>query len=164
MFVSTRRIRTLPALVLLLVPVLAAALAPSPAMAATRVEVSGSFTQTSFTVTGSRSAGNLTFLSFTETDTLTGSLTGTSVIVGECIVFPSQEGMCKGTETFTGTLDGTAGTLSFFDVVRLDNATGAVSGQFAIIDGSGGLGGVTGIGTFSGAGGTGSYSGTLTVR
>ena len=164
MTVITRRIGTLPALVLLLVPALAAALAPSPAMAATRTEVSGSFTQASFTVTGSRTAGNLTFLSFTETDTLTGSLTGTSVINGECIVFPSQEAMCKGTETFTGTLDGTAGTLSFLDVVRLDNAAGTVSGQFAVVDGSGGLSNVAGVGTFSGAAGTGSYSGTLTVR
>jgi len=159
-----RRFRTLPAAVLLLVATLAAALAPSPAMAATRVDISGSFTQTSFTVTGSRTAGDLTFLSFTETDTLTGSLTGTSVINGECIVFPSQEGMCKATETFTGTLDGTAGTLTFFDVVRLDNATGTVSGQFAITDGSAGLSDVRGMGTFSGAGGIGTYSGTITVR
>jgi hypothetical protein len=164
MRVTTRRSRTLPALVLLLVPAVAAVLAPSPATAATRVEVSGSFTQTSFAVTGSRTAGDLTFLSFIETDTLTGSLTGTSLIVGECIVFPSQEAMCKATETFTGTLDGVAGTLTFFDVVRLDNATGTVSGQFAITDGSAALSDVRGMGTFSGAGGTGTYSGTLTVR
>jgi hypothetical protein len=137
-------------------------LAPS-ASAATRVAVSGSFTQVGFTITGSRTAGDLTFFSFTETDVLAGSLSGTSALTGECIVFPSQEAMCKATETFTGTFDGTAGTLTFFDVVRLDMTTGAVSGQFMITDGSGGLANVRGIGTFSGAGGGGTYSGTLTV-
>jgi hypothetical protein len=138
-------------------------LAPSSASAASRVAVSGSFTQVGFTVTGSRTAGGLTFLSFTETDALAGSLTGTSALTGECIVFPSQEAMCKATETFTGTLDGTAGTLTFFDVVRLDMATGTVSGQFMITDSSGGLAHVRGTGTFSGAGGSGTYSGTLNV-
>jgi Protein of unknown function (DUF3224) len=139
------------------------ALTPSSASAASRVTATGSFTQLSFTVTGSRTAGALTFLNFTETDALSGSLTGTSELVGECIVFPSLEAMCKATETFTGTFDGSAGTLTFFDVVRLDTATGAVSGQFMIIDGSGGLAHVRGTGAFSGSGGTGTYSGTFTV-
>lgn len=137
-------------------------LAPS-ASAATRVAVSGSFTQVDFAITDSRTAGDLTFFSFTETDVLDGSLTGTSELTGECIVFPSQEAMCKATETFTGTFDGTAGTLTFLDVVRLNLATGTVSGQFVITDGSGGLASVRGIGSFSGAGTSGTYSGTLTV-
>jgi hypothetical protein len=142
----------------LLVPLLV----PSPADAATRLTATGGFTQTSFTVTGSRTAGGLTFVSFEETDALTGTLSGTSQLVGECIFFPSGEGMCKAEEIFTGTLDGRSGTLTFHDVVTLDD-TGAIQGRFMVVDGTGELAGVVGHGTFSGVGTAGTYSAALTV-
>ena len=146
----------------LLVPLLAL-LAPSPASAATRLAASGEFVQTSFTVTGSRVAGSLTFLSFVETDTLTGTLSGTSEIVGECIFFSSGEGMCKAQETFIGTVDGMPGTLEFHDVVTIDNNAGTVEGRFMVVDGTGELEGLHGQGTFSGAGGAGTYAATVTL-
>jgi hypothetical protein len=147
-------------ILMLLVPLLAF-MAPSAATAATRLSASGTFTQTSFTVTDSRTAGRLTFLSFEETDVLTGTLTGTTLIVGECIVFASGEGMCKASETFTGTVDGMSGTLEFLDLVEINTNTGEVAGRFIVVDGTGDLAGAHGQGTFSGAAGTGTYAGTL---
>jgi hypothetical protein len=151
------------AVALVLLVLLLALLAPSAANAATRLTGSGEFTQTSFTVTGSRAAGGLTFLSFAETDTLTGALSGTSTLLGECIVFPSGEGMCKAEETFTGSVEGMSGTLQFHDVVAIDNNTGSVKGRFMIVGGGGELAGLHGQGTFSGAGGVGTYAATLTL-
>jgi len=136
-------------------------MAPSAATAATRVAASGTVTQTSFAVTDSRTAGDLTFLSFEETDVLTGTLTGTTVLVGECIVFASGEGMCKARETFTGTVDGMSGTLEFLDLIEINLNTVTATGRFVVVDGSGELTGVRGQGTFSATGGAGTYSGTL---
>jgi Protein of unknown function (DUF3224) len=150
------------AIVLALLVPLFALLAPPSADAGTRISATGEFTQTSFTVTGSHQAGPLTFLSFQETDALTGTLSGTSLIIGECIVFPTGEGKCKATETFTGTVDGKSGTLVFHDVINLDNNVGSVDGRFQIVRGTGELSGVHGQGTFSGVAGTGSYAASLT--
>jgi hypothetical protein len=152
------RYRTI--ILLLLVP-LFAFVGPSAAAAATTISATGTFTQTSFTVTESHTAGNLTFMSFTETDALAGTFEGTSVIVGECIFFPSGEGMCKATETFTGTVNGALGTLVLLDQIRINTTTGEASGRFEVVGGSGDLAGVRGQGSFSGVNGAGTYSGTL---
>ena len=147
-------------LLTLLLPLLAL-LAPSSADAGTSISGSGEFTQTSFTITGSHQAGPLTFLSFQETDALTGTLSGTSLIMGECIVFLSGESKCKAVETFTGSVEGMSGTLVFHDVINIDNNTGSVDGRFQIVRGTADLAGLRGQGTFSGGGGSGTYTATL---
>ena len=147
----------------LLIPLLVL-ISPQMAQAsATDLSVSGGFRQLGFQVTDSRTVGDLTFMSFTESDALTGDLSGTSTIVGECIVFASGEGMCKASETFTGTLDGRSGTLVFHDLIRIDVTTGSAEGSFQVLGGTGDLADVHGHGTFVGSGGSGTYEGSLVI-
>src|SRR5689334_7177639 len=72
---------------------------------------SGSVTQTSFTITQSRTVGRVTVFSFVETDTLTGTFQGTSQLIGTCLVLPNDDSRCEASETFTGTVAGVAGTV-----------------------------------------------------
>jgi hypothetical protein len=155
---SLRRAARLLGLLLplaLLVSFAAPATAAGPPIAA-----SGSFQQVSFVPSNFRTADGVTFFDFTEHDSLSGTLSGTSVIQGSCVALASGETLCQAVETFTGTVagQGEAGdTVTFHDVVAID-ATGAVQGSFAVIDGTGALANVHGQGTFEGTS-TGSYSG-----
>ena len=145
----------------LLVPLVA--LVASPASAAQRLQATGGVTQTSFTVTGTRAAGPITFLDFSETDALTGTFAGSSVLHGQCVVFPTGEALCKADETFTGTVAGESGTMDFKDLINLDMNTGAFQGRFTIVGATGELTNTHGQGTFSGTSPTGTYSGTLVI-
>lgn len=144
--------------------VAAAALwAPAVAQAAP-LTASGGVVQTSFTVTGSRTAGGVTFFTFAETDSLTGTFSGTSTLSGECIQRARGPILCRARETFTGTVAGIAGTVDFADLITIDPATGAFSGRFTIVGATGGLNQLHGQGTFEGQGTTGTYTGTIILR
>ena len=145
----------------LLVPLVA--LVASPAAAAQQVQAAGAVTRTSFTVTSSRAVGSVTLLDFLETDALTGTFSGTSVLTGQCIVFSSGEARCMADETFTGTIAGEFGTMDFKDLISLDMGTGVFDGRFTITGATGELTNIHGRGTFSGTGATGTYSGTLVI-
>jgi hypothetical protein len=134
---------------------------PSAANAATPVSASGSVTQTSFTVTGTRSADGVTFFTFTETDRLSGTFTGDSVLSGECIQRSTGPILCQAHETFSGTALGESGTVNFLDLISIDPSTGTFEGRFIVLSGSGGLAGIHGQGTFHGQGTTGTYSATV---
>src|SRR6266508_145879 len=140
---------TLPLVLLLSSP----AAATGPPAAAT-----GSFTQVSFTSSDERVVGAVFMFDFTETDVLTGTLTGTSVLEGSCVVRPTGTASCQALETFTGTVDGRSGTAEFWNVFEVDGATGSFSGRFTALGGTGDLASLQGQGTFEGTGTTGTYA------
>jgi len=112
-------------------------------------------------VTSTGTAGATTFFSFTETDSLTGTFAGTSVINGECIQRVTGPILCKARETFTGTAADRSGTVDFADLISIDATTGAFEGRFTIIGGTGELSDIDGQGRFQGQGTTGTYTGAL---
>jgi hypothetical protein len=122
---------------------------------------SGSFTQVSFSQTNVRTTGAVTHFAFTEQDALTGTFSGSTVLQGSCVVQASGRAICQAVESFTGTVAGQTGSLTFRDVIFLDMTTGAAHGSFTIISGTGGLAMLHGHGTFQGVGTTGTYSGAL---
>jgi hypothetical protein len=126
------------------------------------IAASGGVTTLDFTVTGARTADGVTLFDFVEHDALTGTFSGSTVINGSCVVAPSGDSVCRAVETFTGTVDGVSGTTTFHDVVFVD-ASGAATGSFAIVSGTGGLAGLHGQGTFTSNAGVGSYSGRLVL-
>lgn len=122
----------------------------------------GSFTQDAFVQSNARAADGVTLFDFTETDTLTGTFSGSTVIQGHCVIQASGQGTCVARETLTGTAAGHTGTLDFADVIHISNVTtGAATGHFAITGGTGDLANATGQGTLQGSGGSGTYSGLL---
>ena len=131
----------------------------SPARAAAPPTVLvGSFTQVSFATSNERLVGAAFMFDFTETDTLTGDLTGTSDLEGRCTVRPTGFAVCQALETFTGTVDGRTGMAQFWNVFEVDFSTGAFTGRFTAVGGTGGLANLQGQGTFSGTGTTGTYA------
>ena len=155
---AARRVQwlvTLPLSVAILV------LAASPVAAAgPRIAASGGVVQTSFVQSNVRSAGGVTLFDFTEHDSLSGTVSGTSVLQGSCVVRASGRGSCHAVETFTGTVAGQAGTAQFVDVFSI-NSAGAFQGRFVVVGGTGHLANLHGHGTFRGTGTTGTYSGRL---
>jgi Protein of unknown function (DUF3224) len=121
-------------------------------------DATGSFTQVGFTPSNERVVGGVFMFDFTETDVLTGTLTGTSVVEGSCVVRPTGTASCQGLETFTGTVDGRSGTAEFWNVFEVDGATGSFSGRFTALGGTGDLASLQGHGTFEGTGTIGTYA------
>lgn len=156
---AARRARWLIALSLAFGVLLAAT--SLTAAAGLTTEASGTFTQVSFETSNTRTVGEVTLFDFTESDVLSGTFSGTSIIEGSCVVQPSGEAVCHALETFNGTVNGRSGTATFFDVIFPNLATGAVHGNFTIISGTGELENLRGHGTFQGEEGTGTYTGTL---
>jgi hypothetical protein len=151
----------------LLGPVLVVAIFVSVTMhaaaAGTPITATGSFQQVSFVASNFKTVDGVTFFDFTEHDSLSGTLSGTSVIQGSCVTLASGESRCQGIETFTGTVAGQGGaggdTVQFHDIVSIDSA-GTVTGSFTVIAGTGALTSLHGHGTFHGTS-TGSYTGLL---
>jgi hypothetical protein len=121
----------------------------------------GTVEQTSFAVTGTRTAGGVTFFTFAETDSLSGAFAGTSTLSGECIQRATGPILCKAQETFTGTVLGRSGTVDLVDLISIDPTTGAVQGSFVSVGGTGGLSGLHSHGTFAALGTSGTYAATV---
>ncbi len=124
------------------------------------IAASGSFAE-SLVPTNVRTVDGVTFFDASAIENLTGTLSGVATVTGSCIVPPDGHATCSGRETLTGTVAGRPGTVVWFVVAQIDFVSGAISGSFAIITGSGGLAGLHGAGTFTGTNGTGTYSGHL---
>lgn len=132
------------------------------AAAGAPITATGSFQQLSFVPSNFKTVGGVTFFDFTEHDSLSGTLSGTSVIQGSCVTLASGESRCQAIETFTGTVAGQGGagdTVQFHDIVSIDSA-GTVTGSFTVIAGTGALASLHGHGTLHGTS-TGSYTGLL---
>lgn len=148
-----------------LVVVLALAI-PAGATAAPPTLASGDFAATSTTINGVRAAGPNAIIDLTYTVSYSGTLVGTSVVEGTLTAHAKDTGNFRGTETFTGTVNGVPGTLTFNLVSATDPATGAEHGKATIIGATGELAGLHGVlfetATVNGPPGpVGSYSGKI---
>jgi len=150
----------------LIVPLVALLVLATPlgAAAAPPVEASGDYAATSTTINGIRFAGPNAIIDLTFTVSYTGTLAGTSVVDGRLVAHPNDSGNFHGVETFTGTVNGAAGTLTFNAVSRHD-PSGASHGKAVIRQATGELAGLHGVlfqdGTVGPLGPLGSYSGHI---
>lgn len=127
-------------------PVLASLLLlPAGAGASVLSSGSGSFTTTG-QVISVRQAGGNTIVTATEIQTLTGALTGTRIAVGIEIFHPDGSFTAHDSGTFTGTVDGRAGSLIISGASSGTGTTG--DGQIVGDRGTGGLAGLHLQGTF----------------
>lgn len=120
--------------VLALVGVTGAAAAP-PAPA------SGTFTTTSANLANPRSDGGNTIFDLTATVAYTGTFNGASIVRGTLIFHPDGSAEFHDVETFTGTVNGAAGTVIFnlAGTGSVAPPAGAYQGTQAIVAGTGAL-------------------------
>jgi hypothetical protein len=129
---------------------LCAALATVPLVAAPGAaaspptEASGTFTYLSSTFNSMRSAGGNTIIDLSATVSYTGTFTGTSTLHGILIFHADGSANAHDFETFTGTVNGVSGTVTFHLTVR--NGPGFMNfhATDTIISASGGLAGLHG--------------------
>jgi hypothetical protein len=132
---------TLAAILALVVVTSAAASPPTSA--------SGTFTTTSAVLANPRSAGGNTIFDVTATEVWTGTFDGTSIVTGFLIFHPDGSANFHDTEIFTGTVNGSPGTLTFNDAGQ--GPAGATPGTFlyeatdTIISGTGALANLHGV-------------------
>ncbi len=157
---STARVRLLVSVVALLAVggvTGAAASPPAPA--------SGAFTYTSATFNSIRSAGGNTIIDLTATVSYTGTFSGTSTVQGTLIIHADGSANFNDVETFTGTVSGVPGTVTFKLTGRNDSA-GVIRATDAIVGATGELAGLHGVLTEVGTvpslnGPAGTYSGQI---
>jgi hypothetical protein len=133
--------------VLLLFAALAtvALVAASGAVASPPTAASGTFTYTSSTFNSVRSAGGNTIIDLSATVSYTGTFTGTSTLHGILIVHADGSANAHDVETFTGTVNGVSGTVTFNLTVRNGPGFTNFHGVDTIISASGGLAGLHGV-------------------
>jgi hypothetical protein len=118
---------------------------PGTADAGTQIETAGAFTAT-VQITDVRLVDGNTIIAATETQTLTGSFAGTRVAHGIQIVHSDGSFEAHDSGTFTGTVNGSSGT-----VVISGSSTGvgnSGSGRLVVDRGTDDLAGLHGQGTF----------------
>ncbi len=127
-------------------------------------QASGEFTTTSVTFNSSREVGNMTIFDLTATVTYTGTFSGTSVVRGDLSIHADGSAHLNGTETFTGTVDGAPGTLTW-KLTLGSTTTGDYHATAVIRSGTGELAGLTGTfhqdGVVFGQGPFGTYTGKI---
>ena len=138
---TTGRVR----LLLITTMALVAAIAPSGASAAAPVAASGTFTYTSSTFNSIQEAGGNVIIDLSATVSYTGTFTGTSTLHGTLILHANGSANFHDVETFTGTVNGVYGTVTF----DLTGGNGPGFMNFhatdTIISASGGLAGLHGV-------------------
>jgi hypothetical protein len=118
---------------------------PAGANASTLSSGNGTFTATGEVISVQQADGN-TIVTATEVQTLTGALAGTRVASGIMIFHPDGTFTAHDTGTFTGTIDGRAGSITISGGSLGTGNTG--SGQIVGDQGTGGLPGLHLQGTF----------------
>jgi hypothetical protein len=143
----------------------------SGAAAAPPTSASGTFTTTSATFNSVRSADGNTIIDLSATLAYTGTFNGTSTLHGHLIFHPNGSANFRSVETFTGTVNGVPGSVTFN--VTGTGRPGATAGSFVyqatqvIVSGTGDLanlhGVLTQVGTVSdtAAGPFGTYTGQI---
>jgi hypothetical protein len=161
---------TLRARLLLVTAVaLLAAVAVSGASASPPISASGSFTYLSSTFNSVRSAGGNTIIDLSATVSYTGTFTGTSTVEGTLIFHADGSANFHDVETFTGTVNGVSGTVTFDLTGRNGPGFTDFHATETIISVSGGLDGLHGVLNWEGVtlrmpnGPLGMYSGQLVV-
>jgi hypothetical protein len=140
--------------VLMLFAVLAAvALGAAPGVVASPpTEASGTFTYLSSTFNSMRTVGGNTIIDLSATVSYTGTFSGTSTVEGTLIFhsggtgvqFPPWRATFHEVETFTGTVNGVYGTVTF-RLIGGNDPTGAVKATDTIISATGDLAGLHGV-------------------
>jgi hypothetical protein len=139
------------------IPIFLAALAPT-AYASSPMPLSGAFNATIAPVASHSADGNA-FISFTFTETFTGTISGTRVGAGTLVVHPDGTLNVRDAGLLTGSISGAPGTATISAVAA--GVFGSFTGRFRISEAAGGLMGVHGEGSFTGsATGPVSFAGT----
>ncbi|MEP6893416.1 MAG: DUF3224 domain-containing protein [Gaiellaceae bacterium] len=138
--VNAKRLR------LLLVPlvVLLAVVATTSAAASPPTPASGTVGNTSSTFNSVRTDGTNLIIDLSATASYTGTFTGTSTLHGILIVHADGSANFHDVETFTGTVNGVPGTVTF-NLNGSNDSTLAVHATATIIDASGDLAGLHGV-------------------
>ena len=157
---TTGRIRVL----LVTVVALIAAVAAPGAAASPPIAASGTFTYTSSTFNSIREVGDNLIIDLSATVSYTGTFTGTSTLHGTLILHANGTANFQDVETFTGTVNGVAGTVTFRLQGRTDQA-GVITATDVIVSASGELAGMHGVlsevATLAADGPVGTYSGEI---
>jgi hypothetical protein len=108
------------------------------AAAAQPIQASGTWTTTSANFTGQRTVGTNTIVDITYTGIKTGTFDGT--VVGQGYIVFHADGTAENhtVEVFTGTVNGTPGTVTF-NVPGPADASGSLKGNLSIMSGTGEL-------------------------
>jgi hypothetical protein len=138
---TTGRVR----LLLVTAVALVAAVAASGASASSPLAASGTFTYLSSTFNSMRTAGGNTIIDLSATVSYTGTFTGTSTLHGILIVHADGSANAHDVETFTGTVNGVSGTVTFDLTVRNGPGFTDFHATDTIISASGGLAGLHGL-------------------
>lgn len=130
--------------------VLLAASAMTVAQAATPTGASGTFADTSCTLTNPQPVGNNTIFDITCDSTWTGTFSGTSVGTGTLMV-NNANGTARSDaiQTFTGMVNGTPGTVTLTERAE-SNPIGGIRATDVILSGTGDLAGLQGVLHFAG--------------
>jgi hypothetical protein len=128
---------------LLLAFVALLALGITSVAAAPPTTASGTFTTTDASLTNPRTIGSNTIFDLTFTGVWTGTFAGTVVGHGTVLLHADGSGEGNTVDVFTGTVNGTSGTVTLNDVSRTD-AAGSFRGTFSILSGTGDLANVHG--------------------
>ncbi len=131
--------------------VVAALAAPVTAAASPPRDSSGTNLITSNNIVDVRQAGPVTFLSFSGTTVLAGTLMGTTDARSEVIVVPSGATILFGDLVCACTVEGRTGTI-VVSFVGHGDPTGAFSGHYTLQHGTGELTSLRGHGRFAGVG------------
>ena len=124
---------------------LLAAVAASGASASPPTAASGSFTYTSSTFNSVRTAGGNTIIDLSATVSYTGTFSGTSTLHGILIFHADGSANAHDFETFTGTVNGVPGTVTFHLTVWNGPGFTDFHATDTIISASGGLAGLHGV-------------------
>ena len=132
------------------------------AVASPPTTASGTFTYTSSTFNSIRSAGGNIIIDLSATVSYTGTFSGTSTVQGTLIIHADGSANFYDVETFTGTVNGVTGTVTFnltgrngpsLDIGATDtivSATGDLAGLHGVLSEVATLGANGPIGTYSG--------------
>lgn len=133
-------------LYLLLVPLVAflAAIWVTGAAASPPTSASGDFATTSATFNSVRFAGGNLIIDLSATASYTGTFSGTSTLHGILIIHADGSANFHDIETFTGTVNGVPGTVTF-NLNGSNDSAQEVHATATIIDASGDLAGLRGV-------------------
>jgi len=134
-------------LLISLAVVLAVAGVTGAAAASPPTSASGTFTYTSSTFNSVRQAGGNTIIDLSATVSYTGTFSGTSTVQGTLIFHPDGTANFHDVETFTGTVNGVPGTVTFnlAGAGSMAPPAGSFEGTDVIVSGTGGLANLRGV-------------------
>jgi hypothetical protein len=130
-------------------------------------EASGNFIATSTTIRSVTEDKLNEVIDLSSTITYTGTLAGTSTLQGTLTVHHDGSGIFQGVETFTGSVNGIPGTLTFsltgtsdlYQAIQIDNIVTSGTGALANLRGD-----LTKSGIIRDDGPAGTYTGQISTR